>query len=68
MLHHVELYVRDLERSITFWTPFMALLGYAGERWGGGVTYLAASWSPTSRWCRRRPSTSPPATTAGGWT
>jgi catechol 2,3-dioxygenase-like lactoylglutathione lyase family enzyme len=43
MLHHVELYVRDLERSIAFWTPFMRLLGYAEERWSQGVT-SAGSW------------------------
>lgn len=40
MLHHVELYVSDLERSCTFWTPFMALLGYEAERWPGGMNYV----------------------------
>lgn len=40
MLHHVELYVRDLDKSCTFWTPFMALLGYEAERWSGGMNYL----------------------------
>lgn len=40
MLHHVELYVRDLERSITFWTPFLAFLGYEAERWSGGISYF----------------------------
>jgi catechol 2,3-dioxygenase-like lactoylglutathione lyase family enzyme len=38
---HVELYVRDLERSITFWTPFMDLLGVAEDRWSEGVNYVA---------------------------
>ena len=40
MLHHVELYVSDLERSCSFWTPFMGLLGYAAERWSGGMSYV----------------------------
>lgn len=40
MLHHVELYVSDLERSTSFWTPFMALLGYAAEPWDGGMNYV----------------------------
>lgn len=39
-LHHVELYVGDLERSVAFWTPFMALLGYEAERWSGGMNYV----------------------------
>ena len=46
MLHHVELYVRDLERSIAFWTPFMGLLGYAAERWSEGVNYVAGEDDP----------------------
>ena len=46
MLHHVELYVRDLERSIAFWTPFMALLGYEEERWSQGVNYLQGEQDP----------------------
>lgn len=40
MLHHVELYVSDLQRSCAFWTPFMALLGYEAEAWSGGMNYL----------------------------
>lgn len=46
MLHHVELYVRDLERSIAFWTPFMGLLGYAEVRWSDGVNYLTGEGEP----------------------
>jgi catechol 2,3-dioxygenase-like lactoylglutathione lyase family enzyme len=46
MLHHVELYVRDVERSLTFWTPFMRLLGYEEERWSQGVNYLAGAHDP----------------------
>ena len=41
MLHHVGPYVRDLERSIAFWTPFMRKQGCVEERWPGGVTYAA---------------------------
>ena len=40
MLHHVELYVSDLDRSCDFWTPFMAMLGYEAERWSGGMNYV----------------------------
>lgn len=40
MLHHVELYVSDLETSVAFWTPFMALLGYEADRWSGGMNYV----------------------------
>ena len=46
MLHHVELYVRDLERSMAFWTPFMSLLGYTAERWSQGVNYLQGDQDP----------------------
>ena len=46
MLHHVELHVRDLERSIAFWTPFMGLLGYEEERWARGVNYLEGESDP----------------------
>jgi hypothetical protein len=27
MVHLIEIYVRDVERSRAFWAPFMALLG-----------------------------------------
>jgi catechol 2,3-dioxygenase-like lactoylglutathione lyase family enzyme len=40
MLHHIEIYVSDLDRSIAFWTPFMAKLGYEAERWSGGMNYV----------------------------
>ena len=40
MLHHVELYVSDLERSVAFWTPFMAILGYEPDRWSGVMNYV----------------------------
>jgi catechol 2,3-dioxygenase-like lactoylglutathione lyase family enzyme len=46
VLHHVELYVGDLERSVRFWTPFMALLGYAAEPWSGGMTYARGEDEP----------------------
>lgn len=46
MLSHVELYVSDLERSMAFWTPFMALLGSAAERWSQGVNYVAGEQDP----------------------
>jgi catechol 2,3-dioxygenase-like lactoylglutathione lyase family enzyme len=40
MIHHVEIYVGDLERSMRFWTPFLERLGYTAERWAGGINYL----------------------------
>jgi catechol 2,3-dioxygenase-like lactoylglutathione lyase family enzyme len=40
MIHHVEIYVGDLGRSMRFWTPFLQQLGYAAERWSGGINYL----------------------------
>lgn len=46
MLHHIELYVSDLERSIKFWTPFMELLGYEPERWSEGMNYFAGEQDP----------------------
>lgn len=46
MLHHIELYVGDLEKSVSFWSPFMALLGYEAERWSGGVNYVRDETDP----------------------
>ena len=41
MLHHVELYVANLERSLEFWTPFLTGLGYhESQRWSEGVSYM----------------------------
>ena len=40
MLHHIELYVGDLERSIAFWSPFMNQLGYEADRWSEGMNYI----------------------------
>lgn len=40
MLHHVEIYVSDLERSIAFWSPLMEKLGYEADRWSEGMNYV----------------------------
>lgn len=40
MLHHIEIYVSDLERSVAFWTPFLGQLGYTEDRWPGGMNYV----------------------------
>lgn len=40
MIHHIELYVSDLDASVAFWTPFMAHLGYEADRWPGGMNYV----------------------------
>lgn len=46
-LHHLELYVSDLERSLAFWRWLLAELGYerfeawaGGESWKLGPTYI----------------------------
>ncbi|MCC9595786.1 MULTISPECIES: VOC family protein [unclassified Rubrivivax] len=39
MLHHVELYVGDLQRSTAFWTPLLQALGWQVQPWSGGVNY-----------------------------
>lgn len=46
MLHHVELYVSDLERAIAFWTPFLARLGYEADQWPGGMNYVPGGDGP----------------------
>ena len=40
MIHHIEIYVSDLERSIAFWTPFLGKLGYQPDRWTDGMNYV----------------------------
>jgi catechol 2,3-dioxygenase-like lactoylglutathione lyase family enzyme len=47
MLHHVEIYVSDLERSIAFWSPFMQRLGWQADRWAGGMNYMQAQAGST---------------------
>lgn len=40
-LHHVELYVSNLERSLEFWEWFLLHLGYVEyQRWEEGASYL----------------------------
>ena len=46
MLHHIELYVSDLERAIEFWTPLMELLGCDAERWSEGMNYFGTEGEP----------------------
>jgi catechol 2,3-dioxygenase-like lactoylglutathione lyase family enzyme len=46
LLHHIEIYVSDLERSMEFWTPLMGLLGYEAERWSEGMNYIAGEDDP----------------------
>ena len=42
-LHHVELYVAELEESLRFWQPFLFKLGYAEfQRWELGSSYMLA--------------------------
>jgi AAA+ superfamily predicted ATPase len=40
MLHHIEIYVSDLDRSVAFWTPFLQQLGYEADPWDGGMNYV----------------------------
>jgi catechol 2,3-dioxygenase-like lactoylglutathione lyase family enzyme len=46
MLHHIELYVSDLDRSCAFWTPFMAHLGHRADPWSGGMNYRRGDHEP----------------------
>ncbi|MFA9430591.1 VOC family protein [Egicoccus sp. AB-alg2] len=53
MLHHVELYVSDLERSVAFWGWLLLELGYeVFQEWDEGVsfrlegTYLVFTQAP----------------------
>ena len=64
-LHHVELWVPDLERACVEWGWLLAQLGYApfqewpdGSSWRLGATYLVVEQSPAltaSEHDRRRP-------------
>ena len=39
MLHHVEIYVSDLDSSRAFWSGILARIGYAvGDSWDDGFT------------------------------
>lgn len=39
-LHHIELYVSDLKRSVQFWGWFLRRLGYRGyQRWDSGRSW-----------------------------
>lgn len=39
-IHHVEIYVSNLERSSAFWGWFLGTLGYAThQRWKSGVSF-----------------------------
>lgn len=47
LLHHVEIYVSDLNRSTEFWSWFLTKLGYekisewnSGQSWELGSTYI----------------------------
>jgi len=47
LLHHIELYVSHLDRSVAFWEWFLGLFGYSeyqrwdsGRSWKLGPTYL----------------------------
>ena len=40
-IHHLELYVGDLEASRAFWEPFLTRLGYRRyQAWEGGVSFF----------------------------
>jgi catechol 2,3-dioxygenase-like lactoylglutathione lyase family enzyme len=53
VLHHVELWVPDLDRAVTEWGSLLGALGYtvhqdwpAGRSWRLGPTYLVVERSP----------------------
>lgn len=40
MLHHVDIYVRDLEKQTTFWDWFLTELGYQQfQKWETGISW-----------------------------
>ncbi len=40
-LHHVELYVASLEKSMAFWGPLLGMFGYViFQEWDQGVSYM----------------------------
>ena len=52
-LHHVELWVPDLDRAVASWGWLLASLGYkpfqdwpAGQSWRSGPTYIVVEQSP----------------------
>ncbi|MFI8530340.1 VOC family protein [Streptomyces aquilus] len=65
MLHHVELWVPDLERAVTSWGWLLERLGWepyqnwaAGRSWRRGETYVVLEQSPAltdTRHDRMRP-------------
>lgn len=41
LLHHIELYVKDLDKSIAFWGWLLEELGYKEyQRWPQGISYI----------------------------
>ncbi|MBX3021339.1 MAG: VOC family protein [Bdellovibrionales bacterium] len=39
-LHHIEYYVKDLERTKDFWGWFLPFLGYVeNQKWNGGISW-----------------------------
>lgn len=53
VLHHVELWVPDLDRAVAEWGNLLGILGYtvhqdwaAGRSWRLGATYLVVERSP----------------------
>ncbi len=40
-LHHIELYVKDLEKSSEFWGWLLGKLGYSEyQKWESGISYI----------------------------
>lgn len=46
MIHHIELYVSDLQKAIQFWTPFMEKLEFKVERWSEGINFVSEESEP----------------------
>ncbi|HRK30925.1 MAG TPA: VOC family protein [Tepidisphaeraceae bacterium] len=46
MIHHIEIYVSDLDRAIRFWSPLMEMLNCTAERWSKGINYFGADDEP----------------------
>ena len=59
MLHHVELWVPDLDRAVASWGWLLTALGYqpfqdwpGGRSWRAGPTYLVVEHSGDDGWPR----------------
>ncbi|MFS7158509.1 hypothetical protein AB6819_17095 [Carnobacterium maltaromaticum] len=45
MLHHIDIYVKDLEKQSNFWSWFLGELGYQEfQKWETGISWKKADF------------------------